>query len=144
MKSLLISFFLCSSLSSYAQNDTLRLTLPQAEAQFLQKNFVLLAQKYNVNIAEAAVQQAKLWYNPNLFVETNLYNGFSGRLLPYGKNTDLCNPTAGVFNVQVQQIVSLTKQRSKLVQLAETNRKVAFFVHDAQRSPPTIPSLFDV
>ena len=121
MKSLLFSFLLCSSLFSYAQNDTLRLTLPQAEAQFLQKNFVLLAQKYNVNIAEAAVQQAKLWYNPNLFVETNFYNGFSGKFLPYGKNTDLYNPTAGVFNVQIQQIVSLTKQRSKLVQLAETN-----------------------
>ncbi|WP_428657819.1 TolC family protein [Runella sp.] len=106
---------------TYAQTDTLRLTLPQAEAQFIQKNFVLLAQKYNVNIADAAVQQAKLWYNPNLFVETNLYNGYSGKVLPYGKNADLYNPTSGVFNVQLQQIVSLSGTRSKLVRLAETN-----------------------
>ncbi|MEI7587441.1 TolC family protein [Runella sp.] len=106
---------------TYAQADTLRLTLPQAEQQFIQRNFALLAQKYNVNIADAAVQQAKLWYNPNLFVETNLYNGYSGKILPYGHNSDLYNPTAGVFNVQIQQIVSLTSTRSKLVRLAETN-----------------------
>ena len=105
----------------HAQSDSLRLSLPQAEQQFIQKNFVLLAQKYNVNVAEAAKEQAKLWYNPNLFVETNLYNGYSNKLLPYGRNADLYNPTGGVVNVQVQQIVSLVKLRSKLVQLAETN-----------------------
>ncbi|WP_051398408.1 TolC family protein [Runella limosa] len=105
----------------HAQSDSLRLSLPQAEQQFIQKNFVLLAQKYNVNVAEAAKEQAKLWYNPNLFVETNLYNGYSNKLLPYGHNADLYNPTGGVVNVQVQQIVSLVKLRSKLVQLAETN-----------------------
>ncbi|AEI49782.1 TolC family protein [Runella slithyformis] len=110
----------CSQ-GSYAQTDTLRLTLPQAEAQFIQKNFVLLAQKYNVNSAEAAVQQAKLWYNPNLFAETNLFNGYTGKVLPYGKNTDPYNPASGVFNVQLQQIVSLSGTRSKLVRLAETN-----------------------
>jgi len=105
----------------HAQTDSLALTLPQAEQQFIQKNFVLLAQKYNVNVAEAAKEQAKLWYNPNLFVETNLYNGYSNKLLPYGHNADLYNPTGGVINIQVQQIVSLVKLRSKLVQLAETN-----------------------
>lgn len=104
-----------------AQSDSLQLSLPQAEQQFIQKNFVLLAQKYNVNVAEAAKEQAKLWYNPNLFVETNLYNGYSGKLLPYGRNSDLYNPTSSVINLQVQQIVSLVKLRSKLVQLAETN-----------------------
>jgi cobalt-zinc-cadmium efflux system outer membrane protein len=110
-----------STCCTYAQTDTLRLTLPQAEQQFIKRNFALLAQKYNVNIADAAVQQAKLWYNPNLFVETNLYNGYSGKILPYGHNSDLYNPTAGVFNVQLQQIISLTGTRSKLVRLAETN-----------------------
>ncbi|MFN8347596.1 MAG: TolC family protein [Spirosomataceae bacterium] len=106
---------------TYAQTDTLRLTLPQAEQQFIQRNFALLAQKYNVNIADAAVQQAKLWYNPNLFVETNLYNGSTGKVLPFGRNADLYNPTGGALNVQIQQIVSLTGTRSKLVRLAETN-----------------------
>ncbi len=114
------TFLICPAFV-HAQTDSLSLTLAQAEQQFLQKNFVLLAQKYNVNVAEAAKEQAKLWYNPNLFVETNLYNGYSGKLLPYGRNSDLYNPTNSVINLQVQQIVSLVKLRSKLVQLAETN-----------------------
>lgn len=101
--------------------DTLRLTLTQAQEQFVQKNFALIAQKFNVNIAEAGVQQAKLWYNPNLFVETNLYNGYTHKVLPFGKQDDLINPTGGVFNIQLQQVLSLTASRSKLVKLAESN-----------------------
>ncbi|HAK77506.1 MAG TPA: TolC family protein, partial [Runella sp.] len=69
-----ITMMTLSARPIHAQSDSLRLSLSQAEQQFVQKNFVLLAQKYNVNVAEAAKEQAKLWYNPNLFVETNLYN----------------------------------------------------------------------
>lgn len=101
--------------------DTLRLTLEQAQEQFVRKNFALIAQKFNVNLAEAAVEQAKLWYNPNLFVETNLYNGYTNKLLPYGKQSDLVNPTGGVFNIQLQQVLSLTASRSKLVKLSQSN-----------------------
>jgi len=101
--------------------DTLRLTFDQAQERFLQKNLVLIAQKFNVNIAEAGVSQAKLWYNPNLFVETNLYNGYTHKILPYGKQEDLVNPTGGVFNIQLQQILSLAASRSKLVRLAQSN-----------------------
>ena len=101
--------------------DTLKLSLEQAQERFVQKNFVLIAQKFNVNIAEAGVQQAKLWYNPNLFLETNLYNGYAHKFLPYGKQEDLVNPTGGVFNIQLQQVLSLTASRSKLVRLAESN-----------------------
>lgn len=104
--------------------DTLKLTLEQAQERFVQKNFLLIAQKFNVNIAEAGVEQAKLWYNPNLFVETNLYNGYTHKFLPYGKQDDLVNPTGGVFNIQLQQVLSLTASRSKLVKLAQSN--VAF------------------
>ncbi|HEV7382173.1 MAG TPA: TolC family protein [Dyadobacter sp.] len=121
MKQLVILLLLLAvSLPDYAQ-DTLRLSLAQAQEQFIKKNFVLIAQKFNVNIAEAGVQQARLWYNPNLFVETNLYNGYTHKVLPYGKQTDLVNPTGGVINIQLQQVLSLTASRSKLVKLAESN-----------------------
>jgi cobalt-zinc-cadmium efflux system outer membrane protein len=95
--------------------------LEQAQEQFVRKNFALIAQKFNVNLAEAAVEQAKLWYNPNLFVETNLYNGYTNKLLPYGKQSDLVNPTGGVFNIQLQQVLTLTSSRSKLVKLSQSN-----------------------
>lgn len=117
---MLLLAMLATCSSTYAQ-DSLRLTLEQAQEQFIQKNFVLIAQKFNINIAEAGVQQAKLWYNPNLFVETNLYNGYTKQFLPYGKQDDLTNPTGGVINIQLQQVLSLTSSRSKLVKLAESN-----------------------
>ena len=117
---MLLLAMLATCLSSYAQ-DSLRLSLEQAQEQFIQKNFALIAQKFNVNIAEAGVQQAKLWYNPNLFMETNLYNGYTKQFLPYGKQDDLTNPTGGVINIQLQQVLSLTSSRSKLVKLAESN-----------------------
>jgi outer membrane protein, heavy metal efflux system len=121
MKRFIILFLLLAgSLPNFAQ-DTLRLSLEQAQEQFVRKNFVLIAQKFNVDIAEAGVQQAKLWYNPNLFIETNLYNGYTHKVLPYGKQTDLVNPTGGVFNIQLQQVLSLTSSRSKLVKLAQSN-----------------------
>ena len=117
---LLLGLNLISVLPSFGQ-DTLRLTLEQAQERFVQKNFALIAQKFNVNIAEAGVEQAKLWYNPNLFVETNLYNGYTHKFLPYGKQEDLINPTGGVINLQLQQVLSLTGSRSKLVKLAQSN-----------------------
>ncbi|WP_159467721.1 TolC family protein [Dyadobacter sp. 3J3] len=117
---LLLGINLISILPSRGQ-DTLKLTLEQAQEQFVQKNFALIAQKFNVNIAEAGVEQAKLWYNPNLFVETNLYNGYTHKFLPYGKQEDLINPTGGVINLQLQQVLSLTGSRSKLVKLAQSN-----------------------
>lgn len=125
---ILLAVTLAGRLQGHAQ-DTLRLSLDQAQELFVKKNFVLIAQKFNVNIAEAGVQQARLWYNPNLFVETNLYNGYTHKVLPYGKQTDLLNPTGGVLNIQLQQVLSLTSSKSKLVKLAESNvaiQQVAF------------------
>ena len=102
--------------------DTLRLTLPQAEQRFLQKNFVLMAQKFNINLAEAAVSQAKLWDNPNLQLELNSYNPNTGRIFPLTNTTgDPTNPNGGGYLVQVQQMFNLAKRRSKLVALSETN-----------------------
>ncbi len=106
----------------FAQTDTLRLTLRQAEAQFLQKNLVLLAQKYNINIAEAAVSQAKLWDNPNLQIEINAFNGGTKKIFPLtNPSKDANNPTGGNYTWQLQQVLNLAKNRSKLVALNQSN-----------------------
>lgn len=106
--------------NSFGQ-DTLRLTLPQAEQRFLQKNFVLLAQKFNVNLAEAAVEQAKLWDNPNLQVELNAYNPNTGGVFPLTNATgDPNNPSGGAYMFQLQQMINLAGRRSKLVSLSQT------------------------
>lgn len=108
--------------TAFAQADTIRLTLPQAEELFLRKNFVLLAQKYNVNLAEAAVQQARLWDNPNLQVEVNAYNPNTGKLFPLVNRThDPMNPSGGSYSWQLQQMINLAGRRSKLVALNQTS-----------------------
>src|SRR5579863_1306954 len=48
--------------------DTLKLDLFHAEKIFLDSNFQLLAQRYNIDVQRALILQAKLWPNPNLSV----------------------------------------------------------------------------
>ncbi|WP_315816688.1 TolC family protein [Paraflavitalea speifideaquila] len=62
-----------TGVASNAQ-DTLRITLQDAEQLFIQNNLVLLAAKYDVHIAQAQLIQAKLYNNPTLSVSGNLYN----------------------------------------------------------------------
>jgi cobalt-zinc-cadmium efflux system outer membrane protein len=118
-------------LTSLAQpaTDTLRFDLPQLEEQFLSRNFQLLAQRFQINAAEAEVIQAGLRPNPNLEVATNLYNPNTGRVFPLStpSRTDLSNDiyNSGYFSVQLQQLIQLAGKRSKLVALAESNRALA-------------------
>jgi cobalt-zinc-cadmium efflux system outer membrane protein len=122
MKSVIFIFVLLLSIEQLtAQTDTLQLTLPDAEQTFLQKNFVLLAQKFNINLAEAAVQQAKLWDNPNLQLELNAYNPNGHRIFPLDNGGDPANPTGGTITVTVSQIFNLARNRSKFVALNQTN-----------------------
>lgn len=97
--------------------DTLRLTLQQAEQLFLENNYLLLAQKFNINTSEAAVEQAKLWSNPVFSFESVAYNPHTKKAFDYSNNT----PQTGQYILQIQQMVSLAAQRSKLVRMAETN-----------------------
>ena len=52
--------------------DTVRLTLPEAEQRFFQNNLAVLAQQYNVTIAQAQAVQARLLDNPTLYVEQDV------------------------------------------------------------------------
>lgn len=110
-------------------NDTLRLSLPQLEQQFLERNYQLLAQRYQIDISGAAITQAGLRPNPNLWFQTNLYNPNTGKVLPLStpsiadQNTG--NFSSGYFAVQLQQVILLAGKRSKLVALAESNRNLA-------------------
>jgi cobalt-zinc-cadmium efflux system outer membrane protein len=100
--------------------DTVRLTLDEAQQRFMQANFQLLAQHFNVDVANAAIRQALLRDNPNLQVEVNAYNPNTRRLFPFGPQADANNPTGGTVVGQVQQLLDISGRRSKLVQLSRT------------------------
>ncbi|PWV55822.1 TolC family protein [Chitinophaga sp. S165] len=110
-------FLLIAGISANAQ-DTLHLTIQDAEKQFLDRNLQLLAEKYNVSIAKAQIIQARLYNNPNLTLSGNIYNPDRKKFF------DISNQT-GQYEVGIQQLISLAGKRNKQVQLARTNADMA-------------------
>ncbi|WP_420146516.1 TolC family protein [Spirosoma sp.] len=131
---LLVCLSLCSPLSAQTPAtipaaDTIRQSLPQLEQQFLERNFQLLAQRYQIDLSDASITQAGLRPNPNLWFQGNLYNPQTHKVLPFGRPSQ-ADIDAGVFNsgyyaVQLQQVIQLAGKRSKLVALAESNKSLA-------------------
>jgi len=110
-------------------SDTTRQSLPQLEQKFLERNFQLLAQRYQIDMADAAITQAGLRPNPNLWFQGNLYNPQTHKVLPFSRPSQ-ADIDAGVFNsgyyaVQLQQVIQLAGKRSKLIALAESNKALA-------------------
>lgn len=105
-----------TGVASNAQ-DTLRITLQEAEQQFLQNNLSLLAAKYDITIAQAEMVQAKLYNNPTLLVSGNLYNP------DLHKPFDVSNKT-GQYDIQIQQLITLAGKRNKQIGLATTNARI--------------------
>lgn len=116
---------LCLSLS--AQNtDTLHVSLEQAEQLFLQKNLLLLSQRYQADAAKANEIQQKLYNNPVI----------SAELAAYGDNHrwfDIGNKGQKTFGID--QVISLAAKRNKRVLLArEQTTQANFAFYELLRS----------
>lgn len=101
------------------QSDTLSLSLKDAEDLFLKNNFDLLASKYQINQAEAAVIQAKLWDNPNLSIDKEAYNKSSNKFLAI--------PGGGEVALSFQQLIYLAGKRDKRIKIEKFNSSIAQF-----------------
>ncbi|HVM88328.1 MAG TPA: TolC family protein [Puia sp.] len=126
MQKHLITFLLafCSFCYLDAQtiNDSLRITLPEAEKIFLDSNYQLLAQKYNIDAQKALIIQARLYPNPNLSIAR-------GPIIPL-HNSDYPNSTffsQSETSAQLSQIILLAGKRNKQVKLAEANSRLGEF-----------------
>ena len=98
---------------SQAVTDTSFLTLPGAEKIFLEHNLSLLAARYGIDANKALIRQAKLWDNPLLTTDQNIYDK-QGGFLKHDQNN-------GQFYVQVTQLIKTAGKRSKAAQLALDN-----------------------
>lgn len=107
----LLCMILCHSLNA---QDSVRITLEEAEARFVQNNLSLLAERYNINIAKANLLQAKLFENPTISVSANLFD-------PGRKKFFNVSNSSGQYDIAVQQLVRLAGKRNKEVRLAETS-----------------------
>jgi cobalt-zinc-cadmium efflux system outer membrane protein len=102
-----------------AQTDTLKLNFQDAEKQFLQNNLSLLAQKYNVESSKALIDQAKLWDNPVLGTDQNIYDDGSKKFFYHNTSQGL-----GQVYVQLSQVIATAGKRGKQVQVAKDNAQV--------------------
>ena len=112
-------FFILLINQTFAQQkqDTLYLNLQQAERLFIDSNFILLAQHYNVDAQKALVEQAKVWQNPTL--NTDFGIAANGKFVNFRKNSD--GNFNGQYYIQIQQLILTAKKRGKLIDLANTN-----------------------
>ncbi|MBI1780518.1 MAG: TolC family protein [Sphingobacteriales bacterium] len=112
-----IAFFVLLLFSSngFAQKDTSIISLDEAEKTFLQNNLEILAARYNIDANKALIQQAKLWDNPVLNTDQNIYDG---KFFQHNSN-------AGQVYVQIVQLIRTAGKRNKLAQLAIDNTKIS-------------------
>jgi cobalt-zinc-cadmium efflux system outer membrane protein len=101
------------------QADTLLLSLQDAETAFLKNNFDLLAAKYQIDEADAAVIQAKLWDNPNLNIEQGAYNSNTNKWFDISKS--------GETAVILQQLIYLAGKRDKRINIEKINSQIASY-----------------
>ncbi len=99
--------------------DTVSLSLKDAENLFLINNFDLLAAKYQISEAEASVLQAKLWDNPNLSIDKEAYNSPSKKWFNV--------PGTGEFAISFQQLIYLAGKKNKRINIEKINTQVAHY-----------------
>ena len=125
MRFLFTGLFIVTSFCLHAQ-DTLRLSIQNADSLFLANNLSLLAEKYQIEVSKAAEAQAKLWDNPNLGFEFSAYNPSRG-FLDVGKQ--------GQKALTLQQMFLTAGKRNKRVALAaEASRMSEFEFYDLMRN----------
>ena len=98
--------------------DTLKLSLPQAEELFIKNNYQLIAQNYQTDQAKAEIITAKLFDNPELSFETQLYNPDTKRFFETSKAN-------GQYQGSISQLVKLAGKRNKNIQLATAGVQLA-------------------
>lgn len=127
-KCAIVSLIICFSQTNLAiaQNDlsnfdTVRMNIKEAEKTFLEKNLSLIAEHYHVISDQALIQQAKLWDNPSLNTDQNLYTNH--KFFDHSKNPD--GTTNGQYYVQIQQLIKTANKRGKEIKLAKTNAQIS-------------------
>ncbi len=99
--------------------DTLRISIQQADSILLARNLTLIASRYNVDMAEAQKVQARLFRNPELSTEWNLYNPTKQKYFDTGPQ--------GQKIIALQQVFNIAGQRNIAIRMAEQQKKLSEF-----------------
>lgn len=107
---LLVSFFFFQNTQPALAQDSLHISLRQADSLFLKNNLLLLAERFRVDASQAQVVQASLYDNPNVTLEVSSFNNETRRVIDVGRQ--------GEKIVSVQQLLYTAGKRNKRIALA--------------------------
>lgn len=125
-RSLLFIFLITNTLIGFTQEpQVLRLNREKIETLFLTNNLELIASKYNIDIADATITQAKLWDNPSLSISNlNLWTTKKQRnelsemaYSSFAKNTE--------FSIELSQLIQTANKRGKLIGREKISKEIA-------------------
>jgi cobalt-zinc-cadmium efflux system outer membrane protein len=120
-----VLFHLCSIILVYSakaqsiDNDTLKLTIRQAENRFLQSNLNVIIQHYGIDAAQAQVLTARLFPNPDFSLSNGIY-----------ANNATDGPAYKEQSASISQLFTTAGKRNKnikLQQLGVEQAKYQFF-----------------
>ena len=108
----LIFLGLLISSGAFAQQ---KIELNEAEEAFVKNNLQLIAEQYNISIADADIIQAKIWDLPEASFQANVYNPEDKRVFDVGPSKSLA----------VQQLFVLGGKRKNEIEFAKSNKELA-------------------
>lgn len=119
---------LCALAMGYAKaQDTLVVSFSKVQQYFLSNNLELIAQRYNMDAADALAKQAKLFANPSLSVSREAYSGEKKKLFDVSSQ--------GEYSLQLQQLFSIAGKRRNQIEMAKMGYKVSeLSYHDLMRN----------
>ncbi|WP_294205095.1 TolC family protein [uncultured Chryseobacterium sp.] len=92
-----------------------QMSLADCEEAFQKNNLQLLAEQYNINMADADILQAKIWDLPQLSGQVNAYN-------PQGKKLFDAGHAKGA---QVTQLIYMGGKKKNEIAFAKSNKELA-------------------
>jgi cobalt-zinc-cadmium efflux system outer membrane protein len=99
-----------------AQAQTIPLTLQQTDSLLQVHSLAMIAARYDIDIAQAQVAQARLFENPVFNAEINFYNPNKRKYFDAGTN--------GQKVLSLQQIIHIAGQRNKAIRVANEQAKL--------------------
>ncbi len=113
--------FLLHAFSAQAQEKKPQmLGISELEALFFQNNYQLIVAKYDVNKADAAILQGKLWNNPTLSInQVNFWSNSSIQSMPnivgnFGSRQQI--------NIDLEQVIETASKRKKRIAFLSTQK----------------------
>ncbi|WP_294250238.1 TolC family protein [uncultured Chryseobacterium sp.] len=92
-----------------------RMSLTDCEESFQRNNLQLLAEQYNINIADADILQARIWELPQLSGQINAYNPQDRKVFDAGH----------AKGAQVTQLIYMGGKKKNEIAFAKSNKELA-------------------